>query len=86
MEFKLSNHAKQEMELRSISLEKLQRVLENPQQFFPIPGGKKIFQSKVCFENDKIYLIRAVVNDQVDPVMVITVYRTSKIDKYWRKP
>ena len=30
-----------------------------------------------------MYLLRAIVNkDAVDPV-VVTVYRTSKLDKYW---
>lgn len=32
----------------------------------------------------KQYLLRVVVNDVVDPAVVVTVYRTSKIAKYWR--
>ena len=31
-----------------------------------------------------MYLIRAIVEDQVEPAVVVTVYRTSKIGKYWR--
>ncbi len=29
-------------------------------------------------------LLRAVVDDSADPAVVVTVYRTSKIHKYWR--
>jgi len=31
-----------------------------------------------------MYLLRAVVNDGVDPPVMVTVYRTSNISKYWR--
>jgi hypothetical protein len=31
-----------------------------------------------------MFLLRAIVDYRVDPAVVITVYRTSKIDKYWR--
>ena len=27
-----------------------------------------------------------IVNDTVDPVKIVTVYKTSKTEKYWRKP
>jgi len=42
------------------------------------------YQSKVTFENGKLYLIRAIVSDEIQPPVVITVYRTSNISKYWR--
>ena len=31
-------------------------------------------------------MVRAIVDDRIDPAVVITVYRTSKIDKYRSKP
>jgi len=33
-----------------------------------------------------ISLLRAIVDDTVDPAIVVTVYRTSKIAKYWSAP
>jgi len=45
---------------------------------------KKVYQSKVDFGEGKIFLIRAVVDDTIIPATVVTVYRTSKIAKYWR--
>jgi len=50
----------------------------------PEYGGKKAYQSKVDFGEGKIFLLRAIVDDKVEPASVITVYRTSKISKYWR--
>ena len=48
-------------------------------------GQTKAYQSRIEFGEGKVYLVRAIVDDTVDPPMVITVYRTSKIGKYWRK-
>jgi hypothetical protein len=31
-----------------------------------------------------MYLLRAVVATEKEPPVVVTVYRTSKIEKYWR--
>jgi len=40
----------------------------------------------VEFGGSKTFLLRAIVNDGVEPAVVITAYRTSKIEKYWRQP
>ena len=34
----------------------------------------------------KMMLVRAIVDDRVDPAVVVTAYRTNKIGKYWRQP
>jgi len=36
--------------------------------------------------NEKAYLLRVMVNETMDPAVVVTVYRTSKVSTYWRKP
>jgi hypothetical protein len=85
MSFKLSNHAKEEMLRRSIPLTILESVLNNPQQVVTERGNLKVYQSKVDFGDGKMFLLRAIVDDKLKPPTVITVYRTSKISKYWRK-
>ena len=35
------------------------------------------------FEDGKIYLLRVVVTEDEQPPVIITAYRTSKIEKYW---
>ncbi|MDQ3389197.1 MAG: DUF4258 domain-containing protein [Gemmatimonadota bacterium] len=36
------------------------------------------------FGDDGVFLLRAVVNASGDPAVVVTVYRTSQITKYWK--
>lgn len=80
-EFSISNHAKEQMEFRNVSLEVVMSVLTNPQQILT-EEGKKIYQSIINFEEGD-YLLRVFVNIEKEPNNVITVYRTSKIEKYY---
>lgn len=41
------------------------------------------YQSKSDI-NQKEYLVRVMVNETLRPARVVTVYRTSKIRKYWK--
>ena len=81
-QFSISNHAKEQMEYRNISLEVVMSVLTNPQQLL-IEEGKKVYQSIINFDEEGNYLVRVFVNIDKLPFQVITVYRTSKIDKYY---
>jgi hypothetical protein len=79
MHYRLSGHAQYEMRRRAIPLQR-------PQQVVLMPDGKKAYQSQLDFGRGRIFLLRAIVADDVDPPLVVTVYRTSKISKYWRRP
>jgi hypothetical protein len=81
---RVSRHAKEELVRRQIPDLWLKSVLENPEQRIRQSGGQEILQSRVVSADGKMYLMRAVVAADKDPPVVITVYRTSKIDKYWR--
>ena len=74
-----------ERERRSIPRKFLESVLRNPQQIVEDKEGKKAYQSQFEFENGKIYLVRAIVADNTRPAIVVTVYRTSQIARYWRE-
>jgi hypothetical protein len=78
MNFKLSHHDEEEILRRKIPRALLESVLQNPQQVVSERGGKKVYQSQVDFGEGKIFLLRAIVNETVDPVTVITVYRPAK--------
>ncbi len=73
------------MERRSIPPALVESVLSNPQQVVAEKDGKKAYQSQIDF-GSKLFLLRVIVADNVDSTVVITVYRTSKIEKYWRQP
>lgn len=85
MRYRISRHAMEEMDRRGISPELLDSVLLVPEQTVPGKDGLTIFQSLTKFSDGRVFLVRAVVNTIVDPIVVVTVYRTSKIDKYWRQ-
>jgi len=83
MSFILSNHAEQERQRRGISLELVHSILNHPQQIVNEKYGRKAYQSQIDLRG-KRFLLRAIVADNVDPAVVITVYLTSQISKYWR--
>ena len=82
MAHRLSAHALVELARRGIPHELLEPVLAAPEQKVPELGDVVCYQSKVTMDG-KIYLLRAMVNETADPPVVVTVYRTSKIEKYW---
>lgn len=84
MRFSISRHAEDEMVRRQIPREWLDSVLESPEQRVPQSGGKEILQSRFTSGDGKMYLLRIVVAAEKEPPVVVTVYRTSKIEKYWR--
>lgn len=86
MKFHLTNHVLQKLEQRKIPIQYLETLLENPQQILPDKNDRKIFQSQFLFDNGKTYLLRAVVTDLTKPAIVLTVYKTNQIKRYWRNP
>jgi hypothetical protein len=85
VKYKLTRHAQEEMGRRAIPLEWVEDVLANPGQIVDERGGRKVYQSQIDFGEGKVFLLRVILNVDVDPIVVITLYRTSKIEKYWRK-
>jgi hypothetical protein len=85
MKYIFSRHAQTEMERRNISQVLVESVLNAPQQVISENVGRKAYQSKVDFGNGKIFLLRVIVADNIDPAVVITTYKTSRIEKYWRQ-
>lgn len=84
MEFELSKHAKEELIKRKIPLQVLQSVLDCPGQIIE-EERLTIYQGLFTASNNKTYLLRIFVNTSIRPAKVITVYKTSKISKYWRE-
>jgi hypothetical protein len=76
---------RKELERRGIPRDFLDSLLQNPQQIVEDRDGKKAYQSQFEFENGKTYLVRAIVADNTKPAIVLTVYRTSQIARYWRQ-
>jgi hypothetical protein len=73
------------MKERHIPEEMVIEIIENPDQIVPQGSDKMIYQSIKLFELEETkYLVRVFINVTKTPNLVITVYRTSKIEKYWQ--
>jgi hypothetical protein len=82
-EFAITSHAAFEMQRRGIDKATLQRVLDAPEQRETVRPGRDVLQSRIDF-GGKPCLVRVFVDVDRRPPEVVTVYRTSKIEKYWR--
>lgn len=83
-EFRISKHAKEQMDERGISEQMVFDIIQNPAQTVP-EDDTLIYQSIRFFvEEGRDYLGRVFVNIVKEPHLVITVYRTSRIEKYWK--
>jgi len=84
-DFLISGHVRLEMERRGISDEVVRRVLATPEQRFPIRSGRIVLHSRLMLGSPAtMYLVRVVVDVDRRPAEVVTVYRTTRLAKYWR--
>ena len=81
MNFVFSKHALEQMEIRSIPRELVEKILECPDQ--KVTQGNLIVFQSIVINNGVSALVRVFVNRLKMPGMVVTVYRTSKIEKYY---
>jgi hypothetical protein len=83
MIYVFSQHALEQMEKRGINKAAVERVLKNPDQI-TTHGDLNVFQ-RIERIDRKLFLIRVFLNNRKAPNVVVTVYRTSKIEKYESK-
>ena len=83
--FVLTDHARWEMRRRGVTEAEVATVLLAPEQREEARPGRCMYQSRFDLgEPPKTYLLRVFVDTGRDPPEVVTVYRTSKVQKYWR--
>jgi hypothetical protein len=74
-----------EMARRQISGTEVARVLAAPEQTDLVREGRAVYQSWITLgESSKLYVLRVFVDIDREPPEVVTVYRSSKLQKYWR--
>lgn len=79
----VTSHAAFEMQRRGISEGILRQVLSFPEQREMVRPGRDVLQSRIEFQA-VVYLVRVFVDVDLALPEVVTVYRTSKLSKYWR--
>lgn len=85
MEIQWRLHARQRVLERGISESLVRNIVHGPDQVIG-HGTHKIFQSRVTEpgRHKKEYLVRVFTEVHRDVIVIRSVYRTSKIHKYWR--
>lgn len=80
-------HAMARMQRRGISEDDVRAVLEVPGRIDRGYGGRIVLSSLRYYEREgRDYVLRVVVDVDGASGVVVTAYRTSKIDKYWNTP
>jgi hypothetical protein len=86
MDVKITDHAQFEIDRRQLSEEMIIDVVLGPEQVMELQKGRRIYQSKYLdWHMKKEMLLRVVCEERNNLLLIITAYRTSKIDKYWVK-
>jgi hypothetical protein len=78
-----TKYAELQIQERGIRHEDILNTLNSPGQVLSGKKGRKIAQKKVNRGGEK-GLLRIIFEKKVNAKVVITVYWTSKIEKYWR--
>ncbi|OGC06908.1 hypothetical protein A2526_01055 [candidate division WOR-1 bacterium RIFOXYD2_FULL_36_8] len=84
MEIEFSPHAKRQLKEREINFKKVEKSLKKPDEI--VNGslhGRKIAH-KIFKIKNKIFLYRIVFIKESLKYFIITVYRTTKIQKYFK--
>lgn len=81
---RIGAHARFEMKRRRIRPREIVLTIRKPGQVLPSAKGRQIFQALVGLS--KRLLLRVIVKESPAAYHVITVYKTSKITKYWSTP
>ncbi len=85
MKIIFSEHALFEMKRRGIEQELVKKAIINPQQKFPAKNGRTAVQIKYYdIAQGHDMLLRVMGEETAAFFEVVTVYKTSKIKKYWR--
>ena len=82
----ITSHATFEMQRRGIEEGTVRGVLAAPEQRAGVRTGRDVLQSRVSLgEPATTYLLRVFVDVDRRPAEVVTVYKTSKVAKYWKE-
>ena len=80
-----SDHARFQMQRRGISENDVRGIIHNPGQTEEVRPGRVVFQAQLMKgEPAKKFLVRVFIDVGEASLEVVTVYLTSRIEKYWR--
>ena len=80
-DYKFSNHAEIRLRARNITKAQIEEVLNNPQKVINQSECVTVYQGKITSDGI-LYLLRIFINTCKNPNLIITAYKTSKMEKY----
>jgi hypothetical protein len=80
---RFTGYARKRLGRRTISEEAVLAVVRHPDQLIE-ERGRKVAQTRWVTPRGKEYLLRVVYEESGDEIVIVTIYDTSKIQKYWR--
>ncbi len=84
-DFVISAHARAEMDRRGITGNIVWKVVTAAEQRFQVSDSRIILHSRIMMGSPRtMYLVRVILDIDRHPPEVVTVYRTTKVAKYWR--
>ena len=84
MKISYTFHAKEQLKERNIKKELIEETLLNPSQILLAEKGRKIAQ-KLYFEGRIKFLLRVIYVVEKGNFVVLSCYKTTRIEKYWVK-
>ena len=85
MRIVLSDHAIFEMKRRQIDQKEVERLIRHPGQVTDGKNNRTVIQGTYHDRKYNKQMLLIIIGEELDDTFhVITVYRTSKIEKYWR--
>ena len=78
-----TKYAELQAQERKINYRDILDTLKSPDQVLSTKKGRKIAQKKIKRGGEE-GLLRVIFEEKVNAKVVVTVYWTSKIEKYWR--
>ena len=85
MRLHFTDHAREAMARRGISEAGVRAVADSPEQTLPMRPGRVLVQSiREAVPGGQVYLVRVVLDVWPEGADVVTVYRSSRIGKYWK--
>jgi len=84
MSFIFSNHAIEQIQRRNIDSKDIDIAMLRPDQMLTDTENPEItIYHSLLKENDQMFLLRVFVNVVKQPNVIITLYKTTKIQKYY---
>ena len=81
----ISAHALEQAARRGLDEATIAGIAERPGQVIAVRPGREVRQAQFTDVEGKPYVVRVFVDIAGEEETVVTVYKTSKVAKYWRE-